>query len=87
MRGATFGCAFFSLGLSLIHIYQVLSTPLESLSINFTLGATVNVKAFVKSQVVDSQNIFVDSNLEWYNQPVSFVMDNKGGWLLIICSD
>lgn len=48
---------------------QVLSTPLESLSINFPLGATVNVKAFVKSQVVDSQNIFVDSNLEWYNWP------------------
>ncbi len=48
---------------------QVLSTPLESLSINFPLGATVNVKAYVKSQVVDSQNIFVDSNLEWYNWP------------------
>lgn len=48
---------------------QVLSTPLESLSINFPLGATVNVKAYVKNQVVDSQNVFVDSNLEWYNWP------------------
>ena len=46
---------------------QVLTTPLESLSINFPLGATVNVKAYVKSQVVDSQNVFVDSSLEWYN--------------------
>lgn len=46
---------------------HVLSTPLESLSINFPLGATIAVKAYVKNQVAESRNIFVDSNLEWVN--------------------
>lgn len=47
-------------------IDNVLPTPLESLSVNLPLGATVNVKAYVKYQQVDSANIFVDSNLEWH---------------------
>lgn len=46
---------------------KVLSTPLESLSINFPLGATINVEAYVKNQVAESRNIFVDSSLEWVN--------------------
>ncbi len=46
---------------------KVLSTPLESLSINFPLGATVNVKAYVKNQMVESRNLFIDSKLEWVN--------------------
>lgn len=46
---------------------NVLSTPLESLSINFPLGATVTVKAYVKNKLVETQNIFIDSNLEWHN--------------------
>ena len=45
---------------------NVLSTPLESLSINFPLGSTITVKAYVKNQLVDTQNIFIDSDLEWH---------------------
>jgi hypothetical protein len=45
---------------------NVLSTPLESLSINLPLGATVNVKAYLKYKMIESKNIFIDSNLEWH---------------------
>jgi len=47
-------------------IDKVLSTPLESLSVNLPLGATVTVKAYVKNNLVETTNIFVDSNLEWH---------------------
>ncbi|MDF2567156.1 MAG: hypothetical protein K0R90_612, partial [Oscillospiraceae bacterium] len=46
---------------------KVLSTPLESLSINFPIGATVEVKAVVKGQVVETTNLFIDSSLDWHN--------------------
>lgn len=47
-------------------IKQVLSTPLEYLSVNLPLGATVNVDAYVKNKIVESQSIFIDSTLSDY---------------------
>lgn len=41
--------------------------PLESLSINFPLGATVRAYAYINNQIVDTEDIFVDSSLDWYN--------------------
>lgn len=43
--------------------------PLESLSINFPLGATVRAYAYVKNQIVDTADIFVTSDLDWHNWP------------------
>lgn len=41
---------------------QVLSTPLESLSVNFPLGATIQVKAYVRNRVVETNDLFVQAN-------------------------
>lgn len=46
---------------------QVLSIPLESLSVNFPLGATITVKAYVKGQVVETKDVFVSSDIDWIN--------------------
>lgn len=47
-------------------INQVLSTPLEYLSVNLPLGATVSVDAYVNNKVVETQNLFIDSSLKNY---------------------
>lgn len=48
-------------------VKNVLSTPLESLSVNFPIGATITVDAYVKNAVVESKDLFIDSSLEWVN--------------------
>lgn len=47
-------------------INQVLSTPMEYLSVNLPLGATVSVDAYVNNKIVESQNLFIDSSLNNY---------------------
>lgn len=45
----------------------VVNTPLESLSVNLPLGATVHVTAHVGGQIVEEQDLFIDSTVFWHN--------------------